>query len=55
VIVFSPIFGLLVDTTGSYRVAWLSMILLLLAGLAALPTVRRAELAAAVPPRPRGA
>ena len=55
VIVFSPIFGLLVDTTGSYRVAWLSMILLLLTGLAALPTVRRAELAAAVPPRPRGA
>ena len=47
VIIFSPIFGVLVDLTGSYRVAWLSMILLILAGLASLPTVRRAELAAA--------
>jgi MFS transporter, ACS family, hexuronate transporter len=43
VIVFPPLFGLLVDATGSYRVAWLAMILLLLAGLSALPWVHRAE------------
>ncbi len=47
VIVFPPIFGFLVDATGSYRAAWMALIVLAVAGISVLPVVWKAEAAAA--------
>lgn len=46
VLVFPPLFGLLVDLAGTYRVAWFALVALLLSALLALPMAYRAENAA---------
>lgn len=46
VIVFPPVFGYLVDATGSYRAAWMALIVLAMASISVLPPVWKAEVAA---------
>lgn len=47
VILFPPLFGLLVDATGTYRISWVALIVLLTVGLLVLRVAQKAEANAA--------